>query len=152
MIQSSHPTKKIKKFPRLTAITYTCTMGCVFPKPEPNSVIYEDDKLYACLASQPLAKGHVIVAWKECIKDLHLLPKGDYEYLMDRVSDVRNALIEALGVEKVYLLYMDEAKHVHWHLVPRWNKEGFDMLCHEPAKTADFSLAKPIKEKLIITT
>lgn len=71
---------------------------------------------------------------------------------MDRVSDVRNALIEALGVEKVYLLYMDEAKHVHWHLVPRWNKEGFNLLCHEPAEDADFSLTGTIKKKLVITT
>jgi diadenosine tetraphosphate (Ap4A) HIT family hydrolase len=53
--------------------------------------------------------------------------------------------MESLGVEKVYLMYLDEVKHVHWHLVPRYEERGFNILLHSPAETKDFSLAKDIK-------
>ena len=44
---------------------------------------------------------------------------------------------------------MDEAKHVHWHLIPRYNIKGYDILKHKPNKLKDFSLAEKIKNKLI---
>jgi len=43
---------------------------------------------------------------------------------------------------------MDEARHVHWHLVPRYNEKGFDVFLHQPTKTEDFSLASKIKKHL----
>lgn len=119
-----------------------------FKKPNPKSLIYEDSKLYACLASEPFAKGHIVVIWKKDVKDLHLLSKNDYEYLMDKVDEIRNAMLKALKIKKVYLMYMDEAKHVHWHLIPRYNVKGFNILKHKPLKLNDFSLANKIKEKL----
>jgi len=82
------------------------------------------------LASFPVTKGHTIVVWKDNVKDLHLLSKKDYEYLMEKVDEVRNALIKTLKVKKVYLIYMDEAKHVHWHLIPRYNVKGYNVLKH----------------------
>jgi len=114
------------------------------PEPKKDAVIYEDEKLYVCLASYPIAKGHTVVVWKENTEDLHLLGKEDYEYLMDKVEQVRNALLKTLNLEKVYLIYMDEIRQVHWHLVPRYNEKGFDVFRHKPEKTEDFSLAKSI--------
>jgi len=43
---------------------------------------------------------------------------------------------------------MDEVRHVHWHLVPRYNEKGYDVFLHKPKKSADFSLALKIKKKL----
>jgi len=120
----------------------------LLPKPIPESVMYEDEKLYICLASFPITKGHTIVAWKNSVPDLNLLERTEYEYLMDVVNAVRGALLRALQVEKVYLLYMDEVRHVHWHLVPRFNEEGFNVFSHEPVEIFDFSLAKEIKHEL----
>jgi diadenosine tetraphosphate (Ap4A) HIT family hydrolase len=117
----------------------------MLPTPPAESYIFEDEKLYICLASFPLTKGHVIVAWKDDVSDLHLLNRDDYEHLMQAVDVARNALMESLGVEKVYLMYLDEVKHVHWHLVPRYEERGFNILLHSPAETKDFSLAKDIK-------
>ncbi|MBW6451385.1 MAG: hypothetical protein K0B02_01525 [DPANN group archaeon] len=34
---------------------------------------------------------------------------------MDKVGEVRNALLKTLDIDKVYLIYMDETKKVHWH-------------------------------------
>ena len=108
------------------------------------ALIYQDKKTYICLADFPIVPGHTVVAWKKKVADLHLLDKKDYEYLMDKVDEARNALIKTLGVEKVYLLYMDEAKHVHWHLLPRHNVKGNNLLKHQPTKLKDFSLAAKI--------
>lgn len=117
--------------------------------PKKESMIYEDDKVYVCLASHPIVRGHTIVVWKKPVKDLHLLSKEDYEYLMVKVDEVRNALIRTLDLNKVYLIYMDEVGHVHWHLVPRYNEKGFDIFRHEPTELKDFSLANRIKCSLV---
>lgn len=77
----------------------------ILTAPIPEAIFYEDDKVYACLASYPIAKGHSIVVWKKSVTDLHLLLKEEYEYLMDKVDQVRNALMKVLNVDKVYLIY-----------------------------------------------
>jgi diadenosine tetraphosphate (Ap4A) HIT family hydrolase len=122
--------------------------GMKLEKPQPKAMIYEDIKLYACLATHPITRGHTVVVWKKRVRDLHLLSKRDYEYLMDKVDLVRNAILKTLKVEKVYLVYADEMKQVHWHLVPRFNVRGFNMLAHKPGRLKDFSLAQGIKGNL----
>ena len=123
-------------------------MKTKMPKPLDGSIVYEDDKLYACLANQPITKGHTVVVWKKDVKDIHFLPDRDYDYLMDAVDAVRDAMLKALGVKKIYLIYMDEVKHVHWHLVPRYNEQGYDVFDHKPKKLKDISLAKKIKNNM----
>ncbi len=120
------------------------------PKPFKEAMIFEDAKLYACLANYPIVKGHTVVVWKQKVSDLHLLSKGDYEYLMDKVDEVRSALLKTLNIEKVYLTYLDEVKQVHWHLVPRFNEKGYNVFLHKPTLIKDFSLAKKIRENLSI--
>ncbi len=112
-------------------------------------IIYEDENLYVCLAKHSIIKGHVVIVWKKNVPDLHLLPDRDYDYLMDTVFAVRNALLRTLKIKKVYLIYMDEAEHVHWHLVPRYKETGFDLLQHKPKILKSFSLAKKIKRNLV---
>lgn len=124
-------------------------METKLPKPSPNSIIYEDEKLYVCLAKYPITKGHVVVVFKEDVRDLHLLSDRDYDYLMDTVCAIRNALLKTFKIKKVYLIYMDEVKHVHWHLVPRYDIKGYDVFFHNPKILKDFSLVKKIKSNLI---
>ncbi|MEK7095352.1 MAG: HIT domain-containing protein [Patescibacteria group bacterium] len=120
------------------------------PTPPPEAIFYENDRLYACLASYPITKGHCVVVWKDKVVDLHLLSRTDYEYLMDVVDEIRNKLLEVLKLEKIYLIYMDEVKQVHWHLVPRYDSQGFNMLTHVPTETKDFSLASTLRSKMIM--
>ena len=124
-------------------------MKSSLPEPFEEAIIYNDSKLYACLANYPVVKGHSVIVWKKLVSDLHLLSKKDYEYLMDKVDEIRNALLKTLNVEKVYLIYMDEANQVHWHLVPRFNEKGFNIFQHKPQKLRDFSLTQKIKENLV---
>jgi diadenosine tetraphosphate (Ap4A) HIT family hydrolase len=102
------------------------------PKPKKGAIFYEDKKIYAALANYPITKGHVIVVWKKKVSDLHLLDKKDYEYLMNVIAKIRNAMLKTLKIKKVYLIYLDEIKHVHWHLVPRYNRIGFNILKENP--------------------
>ena len=118
------------------------------PKPKKDAVIFEDDKLYACLASYPIVRGHTVIVWKKKVADLHLLSKEDYEHLMDCVDLVRNSLLKTLKIEKVYLLYMDEARQVHWHLIPRFDEKGYNVFRHRPTLLKDYSLAKEIKRNV----
>jgi diadenosine tetraphosphate (Ap4A) HIT family hydrolase len=41
---------------------------------------------------------------------------------------------------------MDEAKQVHWHLVPRYDEKGFNLLIHNPKEVKDFPLAPLLRE------
>lgn len=120
------------------------------PKPFKRAIVYDDKKLYSCLANKPIIEGHTIVVWKKNISDIHLLSKKDYEYLMDKVNDIRNALLKTFKIKKVYLVYMDEANQVHWHLIPRFDEKGFDIFKNKPGKLKDFSLTEKIKNNLII--
>ncbi len=115
------------------------------PTPPNESILYEDDKVYVCLASYPMTKGHTVVVWKGEVKDIHSLSCDEYDYLMAIVDVARDALLTALGVEKVYLLYMDEVKEVHWHLVPRYDEKGFNVFLHTPSRATDFSLAETLR-------
>ncbi len=124
-------------------------MNSKLPIPPKQAIIYQDQLLYVCLASYPITKGHVVIVWKKNVSDLRQLTERDYDYLMDTVETVRNAMMKALKISKVYLIYMDEARHVHWHLVPRYNEKGFDIFSHKPKKTGDFSLAEKIKKHLV---
>ena len=121
------------------------------PKPFKNAIIFKDDKLYACLANEPIVPGHVVVVWNKLVGDINLLSRKDYNHLMTIVNDIRRAMIKTLKVKKIYLLYMDEVNHVHWHLIPRYDKLGVNNLLNKSGKIKDFTLDDRIRKNLIIT-
>jgi diadenosine tetraphosphate (Ap4A) HIT family hydrolase len=120
-----------------------------FPIPPSESIIYENEWLYVALALFPITKGHTVVVWKNNLPDLHDLSDSEYDYLMEILDITRDALLKTLSVEKVYLIYMDEIKQVHWHLVPRYNEQGFNVFSHKPKETHDFSLVSGMQEAFI---
>lgn len=117
------------------------------PVPPPEAIIHKNDSLYVCLASFPLTRGHSIVAWNKPVKDLNLLDREEYDQLMRAVEKTRAILMDILSIEKVYLLYMDEVQHVHWHLIPRYKQKGYTVLNHQAEKLEDFHLAARIKKE-----
>ncbi len=123
-------------------------MNDKLPKPYENAIIYENEKLYVCLANNPIVKGHSVVVWKKDVEDFHLLKEWDYLFLMEKVNKVRNAMLKALKVDKVYLVYMDEAKQVHWHLVPQYDEQGYEIFMNKTREIEDFSLDDKIRKNL----
>ncbi len=122
----------------------------MLPKPFNSAIIYQNKKVYACLANFPIIEGHTVVVWKKEVKDLSLLSRKDYLHLMDIVDKVRTAIMKTLKVKKVYLLYMDETNQVHWHLVPRYDKKGYSVFLNKPKKLKNFKLDDEIRKNLII--
>jgi diadenosine tetraphosphate (Ap4A) HIT family hydrolase len=118
------------------------------PNPKKGAIFYEDKKIYAALANYPITKGHVVIVWKKKVSDIHLLDKEDYQHLMNIVEKVRNSMLKTLKIKKVYLIYLDEIKHVHWHLVPRYNKIGFNILKEKPKILKKIDLAAKLKNNL----
>lgn len=103
-----------------------------------DSIIFEDNRVVVALAFDRITEGHCVVIWKDGEEDLNKLNVEDYEYLMDVIDVTRNVLRRVYEVEKVYLMYLDESNWVHWHLVPRYNKKGFNVLNHKPVRINDF--------------
>lgn len=112
-----------------------------FPEPKEGSVFYEDEKLYAFLAFHPIVSGHSIVAWKTDVEDINDLSVDDYLHFMEIVYKIRKALLEVFNTDKVYLAYLDEARHVHLHLFPRKKdgKIGFELLSQPHGELTDFA-------------
>ena len=115
------------------------------PNPPSQAIIYKDKKVYAALASYPIVDGHIIVVWKKSVRDISLLSCKEYDYLMNVVDLVRDTMLKELKIKKVYLMYMDEIKHVHWHLIPRYNIKGFALLRHKPHHITKFSQSKKLQ-------
>ena len=120
-------------------------MQDIFNTP-PDSVFYEDNKLFVALAYDSLTKGHSVIVWRDKVEDINSLSSNDYEYLMDVVNVTRETLKEYYKVEKVYLMYLDEVKQVHWHLIPRYNEKGFNVLNHTPNKLDNFDDTIDLRE------
>lgn len=110
------------------------------------SIIFDDSKVIVALAYESITQGHCVVIWKEEEEDINKLNTEDYEYLMDVVDVTRDILRKFYKVEKVYLMYLDETRWVHWHLIPRYGERGFDVLKHKPEKVADFQDIKDLSE------
>lgn len=92
-----------------------------------------------------------MVVWKENVTDLHVLSCAELQHLMSVVDVIRDALLTALDIEKVYLIYMDEARHVHWHLVPRYTEQGLDVFHHAPTRVRSFPFAPKLRAQIVKT-
>jgi len=127
-----------------------------FPKPKRGSVFYNDRKIRVCLATDKNhVEGRTIIEWKKDVEDLNKLSLDDYQYLMKIIFVVRKALLEAYKTDKVYLAYIDEGKHVHWHLFPRkkcsCSIKGFLLMAQEKEDLSKRDLKKvPLLRSLVI--
>lgn len=121
----------------------------MLPSPSQKAIIYEDKKVYVCFASYPIGKGHTIVVWKKHIPDLHYLSDEEYDHLMRIVDITRDTLLKVYKLQKVYLLYMDEVRQVHWHLIPRFNERGMNVFSHKPKKARNFPMTSIVKKAFL---
>ena len=115
----------------------------------PSSKIYEDDKLLAFLDIQPINKGHVLIIPKQhkvLIAELDNKILGDMISLANKINQaIRQSDIKSEGIN---LFLADgeaagqEVFHVHLHIIPRFQKDGFGFIFPENYKN------KPPREEL----
>ena len=118
----------------------------------PSYKIAEDDRFYAFLDINPMAKGHTLV-----------IPKEEIDYLFDIDDDtlrdmiifskrVAKALKEAIPCARVGMMVIGmEVPHAHIHLIPI-NREGDMSLSNSRLKLDQIefeNIAKNIAEKFI---
>jgi len=107
-----------------------CIFCKIIAREIPNYTVYEDENVLAFLDIAPHAKGHTVV-----------VPKKHYERLSDMDLEVWQGI--AVGLKKVqekldmvlkpvgFNIGVNDGKvagqvvpHVHWHVFPRYEKDG----------------------------
>lgn len=85
----------------------------------PSYRVAEDEKNYAFLDINPVAKGHVLVVPKNETDYIFDLPQDDYVALQNFAARVAKALKAAVPCTKVGVAVMGlEVPHAHIHLIP----------------------------------
>ncbi len=108
--------------------------------------IYEDENFVAFLDIRPINSGHVLVIPREHYENLFTMPDellSKYILLIKRLAP---KIKEALNARWINLLvFGEEIKHVHIHIIPRFDNDGF-----EPPKQGEYKEGemKEITEKI----
>jgi histidine triad (HIT) family protein len=123
----------------------------------PSAKIYENDKILAFLDINPVNPGHTLVVPKKHIKNMEDVPDDLLSELIIAVKKITKAIKEALGTDSVNLglnngiLAGQLVPHVHFHIMPRFEKDGYKHWEGKPYKKGQMeqvqkSITKYIKE------
>ena len=116
----------------------------------PSFKIYEDDAFLAYLDINPFSKGHTLVIPKRHASDIVAADDDTLAELIVRVKKVAAHVKEALGCDGFNILQNNgeaagqTVRHIHFHIVPRWNG---DPLAFENSK-GDMEALKALAAKL----
>lgn len=93
----------------------------------PSFKVYEDDAVLAYLDINPFSKGHTLVIPKAHYAGLLDAPEETLATLVSRVKKVAAHVKGALGCDGFNILQNNgeaagqTVRHLHFHIVPRWN-------------------------------
>ena len=122
----------------------------------PSDKVYETDRVLAFLDIKPVHKGHTLVIPKSPVRDIFALGDEDAGHLMRGIVVVANAVQKATGASGVNVVANNgsaagqEVFHLHFHIIPRFEKGEFHPLPHtayesdEERKTFAQNIAKAL--------
>jgi histidine triad (HIT) family protein len=96
----------------------------------PSYCVYQDERVYAFLDVQPLARGHTLVIPRERKAFLHDLSDDSAAALGRALPRVCRAVLQATGAQHYNVLQNNGAPahqavfHVHFHIIPRLGERG----------------------------
>ena len=96
--------------------------------------LYEDDMVMAFLDVNPHSYGHTLIVPKEHVLDYEEIDLETLNHINEVGKDIFAKLKEKLKPESIQLVQnngkLQEVKHYHLHLIPRFseNKEGKENL------------------------
>lgn len=108
-----------------------CIFCKILKKEIPSAKIYENDKIYAFLDINPVNPGHTLVVPKKHYEHLEDIPDELLAELITAVKKITAAVKEALGTDNFNLglnngrLAGQLVPHVHFHIIPRFEKDGY---------------------------
>lgn len=93
----------------------------------PSYKVAEDDKHFAFLDINPMARGHVLVIPRREVDYLFDLPADEYALLMEFARKVAVKLKKAIPCQRVGVAVLGmEVPHAHIHLVPLQTEADMD--------------------------
>jgi histidine triad (HIT) family protein len=125
----------------------------------PSHKVFDDAHTFAFLDIRPLARGHTLVIPKNHFGKLEDMPVEQAANLMRAVRSVTPAVSGAVGAPATTIAMNNgkeggqEVPHVHVHVVPRWEKDGFGPIHalfrnKKPAPAEDLgALAEQVRQK-----
>lgn len=110
-------------------------MDCIFCKiiqgEIPSYTIYEDDSVKAFLDISPLSNGHTLIIPKkhfENIYDMDIETLKCIELASQKVGKLLKEKLNCQGITRLQNNeYGQEVKHYHMHLIPRYEKNIFEV-------------------------
>ncbi len=123
--------------------------GCIFCKREKSMLLRITEYSSAMLNKFPYNNGHILISPKKHVDDLDKLSKKELQDLMEllffckkRISKIIKPQGFNIGVNIGAAAGAGIAKHVHIHLVPRWNADTNFMSTTSKTKVISQSLAE----------
>ena len=107
-----------------------------------SKIVYEDDKFIAFLDLTQTTKGHTLVVPKRHSKNIYELNDEDAKeamYVAKKVALMLKKTFNPIGMNVVNNNErpLQSVEHFHIHLIPRYEKDGFDVSFKDNSKTAD---------------
>lgn len=120
----------------------------------PTNSIYEDDKFNVILDAGPATKGHALILPKEHFDNVFEIPEEwivDVALLSKKLATKMKAKLNCDGfnfIQNNGLCAGQTVFHYHYHLIPRYENDGQDILWRptEPDAKAQEELCKLLKE------
>lgn len=140
--------------PAVDASTEACAF-CAIASGEDHSVavVCEEDSWVAFFPLEPATPGHTLVIPRAHFPDLWSVAPSVGGDLMAAVIRVGGAIMSALEPDGMNLISSSGRAaeqtvfHVHLHVVPRWNTDGFGRLW-PPERPTDQTLEENIAERI----
>lgn len=117
----------------------------------PAHKVYEDEQVVAILDIKPVHAGHILVLPKKHVANLEEISETDLSAVITVVKKIGGLLKEKLNyagynvVENNDPVAGQEIPHLHFHLIPRLENDGFNHWAHQEYKLGE---AEEILKKL----
>ncbi len=125
-----------------------CIFCKIISQEIPAHIIYEDDRVLAFLDIAPVNPGHTLLIPKEHYMDFQQAPGEILVYLVTIAHKIAPAIIGAVGAEAFNLTTNvgenagQVVSHLHWHMMPRFADDGYQLWHGKPYNDGEDLLIK----------
>jgi histidine triad (HIT) family protein len=109
----------------------TCPFCAIVAKSEPAEIVYESATTLAFFPKEGTTKGHTLVIPKDHVPNFLELHPDQWHELGDTIHTISRALDVVVEPDGMNLITSageaatQTIMHVHFHVVPRWQHDGF---------------------------
>jgi len=122
----------------------------------PSKKVYEDDRVLAILDISQATKGHVLIIPKKHAKDFFDVELEELHHVFDVARLIGEAEKKALGATSFNILTNagelagQTVPHFHVHLIPRYERDEFNIISpsHDVSDDDLIALAQTIKKEI----